>query len=377
MQPKHNFNDTKQTETIPLKTDKSFPYNYMYTNKKYNIKQKISSNYSQLPKEYEQLSQAQAQSPQSLEYTQAPSSHSPALSQEHSTCVSVKLSCDFFSLSIFSTNKSLDPLLKTLTQDSLQTTHSRHKLSMYPYTCKYLLNHMNKNYQIVVSYSNTNYLPILLKVHDPDKSIIKFLQPYLNNLDYYHINAVELTFDFMHFDNDVLFNFLKSSTFLRWQSKEFDLPSVDTAYFDNPRMTRKKALRIYKKVVDDNEAIRLEIVLKRGLLNRKKIKYIEDIDKLTTNLASKYIAFKEFNFSKYRKRLTKLDYEKETIDNEIDTIENIQKKNGIRNANKRALNISKNYPNDSYLKKHPFNDSFNALVSDNSFINGNIVLLKQ
>ena len=59
---------------------------------------------------------------------------------------------------------------------------------MYPYTDKYLLNHMNKNYQIVVSYSNTNYLPILLKVHDPDKSIIKFLQPYLNNLDYYHIS---------------------------------------------------------------------------------------------------------------------------------------------------------------------------------------------
>ncbi len=173
----------------------------------------------------------------------------------------------------------------------------------------YNIKYHDKYYKIVSArVPDSTSFPILLTIHDVDQNLLLYLQPHLNRLDH-HISWVEFTLDFISNTPELVYNFMKSHLWLKWAGKKNENLIYDTTFYRNDiRKSQTKGLRGYRKQLQDGqgnkvESVRIELLMKRQLLKKKGVENISDTFNMTSQLVTKYLSFKKFNYNLFITRL--------------------------------------------------------------------------
>ena len=288
--------------------------------------------------------------------------------------IKLNLSIDFVRLSVFSSRKSMQLIEQELIKGSVKPV-SRIKNPWLDYDTidTYYIEHADLGYTASIMKSKKMYfLPDLITVHDPDVKIINHIEPLLNQLKYYHVKELELTFDFENDDREYIKQFIKNHFIINWRGKKFYHPS-GTHYFNNIRFCKGKGSRLYDKIIKkdkdkDNNFIRLEMLLKRPILLKHNIHRISDIDSLKPEKLSRYFNFKELNFSKCKKRFKEKGKELPEIARKFNEYKNQVSAGNLYDLNRTILKKYKNYPSDGFLTHHSFNSHFLSQIQGKSFL---------
>lgn len=296
----------------------------------------------------------------------------------------VMMSVDFIRISIDNIYFNTKEYLSLFNEFSrMSVTSSKLRVTGgegYNMTKKYIIKFNNQIYKVEASKSNsTAYLPTIIKIHKPDTHLLKYLEPYLK-LMLHKVNAVEFTLDFIGYQYCQIYKFMDEHLLINWpDKKKFKKKYKTTFYLNNIRKSKSKGGRCYIKTLtgDDGntvESVRVEVLLKRRILQRKTINSITDFLKMDNIIPLKYIAFQNFNFNYfYNKMSDECHYCKQDIESLISSF-----KNEIKNGNLDELNdkAKAHYNNDdgyiTYLKHHSFHKYFMSKASGLSFINGDI-----
>jgi hypothetical protein len=111
---------------------------------------------------------------------------------------------------------------------------------------------------------------LLLNIHDPDKWILSLLDSFFRDHEIVpNVSKVELTCDLFTDDVVLLYEFLQSHLFLKY-NRSCLLGYATTFYLGNPRTSRSKGMRVYLKPIEGSkEYVRIELVLKRELIRNR------------------------------------------------------------------------------------------------------------
>ena len=167
------------------------------------------------------------------------------------------------------------------------------------------------------------YVNCRLFLHDPTPEILTFIHDKLTSIrkkftsihvSNYSLTEVEYAFDFYTIHSEFLCRILweniavPNSRFKPFQIK-------DTRYFNNPRRTQTKAIRIYpKKDSDGNSFARVEFVIKRRRVKALSLNLkLEIIDKKFN--WRKYLFFSALDKRKLNKHFYRID---KTLFNDIE-----------------------------------------------------------
>lgn len=298
--------------------------------------------------------------------------------------VKCKLKIDFITFSIYlkkneklkSDESTLIPLVKAIqamrvekTRLSSNPNYSYDRSRLY----KFQLN--GQVHQLIIAKSSKEpFKPYLLTIHDPTPNVLKFLEKFLVQYEYYHVKDIEHTFDFYFEEPDLVMKYLEQHTIVSWRGKGYH-PEYDTFYGNNIRFAKGKGLRVYKKE-EENEAgiksefTRLEMRLKRPILKSNGINNIPDIFHMENTIINKYFSFKSFRYDKLSTRMETEGISKEKIDETILEI-NEEIRNGyLHEVNRRCLGNIKRYNSDSYIEKSNYWYHFIDQLGFYSFLNG-------
>ena len=250
---------------------------------------------------------------------------------------------------------------------------------VYDYSEEYQMQDFEKTLRLFNS-SEMNFRPILMKIEKPNMKTLNFIHNFaVENQIQYHISSMELTFDFLTTNKEAfeaMLSFLIQHVYLKWAGKSFEHDYETTKYIGNPRKTRSKAIRIYKKeVLYENDKARLELILKKNILNRHNIESIKDLNKnLYYEIVNKYIEFKELRLDKYEKAyLRKLrkhnkaladDQLQDKVSMEIDMVKEMCNQKGLVEAFRYVKKqVGKPY---ACINESDFQDVFfNRLINRN------------
>jgi hypothetical protein len=272
--------------------------------------------------------------------------------------------------------RQLQPLRNDLMRRRKRSPkYTRNDAHIYNRSVTYKFQYMNQEYELnIACASRTKFRPYLIKIHDPTCEVLEYLQHYLNQITYYHIQSVEFVYDFYSEDNDLVRNFIKRHVIVSWRGKEYHPEYEKTFYGNNIRFATGKGLRSYEKeeTVDRQEMnfVRMEMLLKRPILKNNGIHSIDDLTNMDTRIPNKYFKYKAYNYNILEKRvkntpddLIKLRALKRSINDEIE-------KGYLYEMNKYSLQWCKCYPSDTYLKKIKYWDHFVYQFGCYSFLNG-------
>ncbi len=231
----------------------------------------------------------------------------------------------------------------------------------------------------IVRSSKMYFLPKILIVHDPNEKVLKHIEQFLLQLDYYHVKEMKLTFDFENDDRDYIRQFIKSHFVINWRGKCFYHPS-ETFYFNNIRFGKGKGSRLYDKQLEkDDQAVkdvvRLEMLMKRPILQKNSITNINDIINFKPEVISRYFNFKEFNYRRCKKRLLENGKEYNELKSEFDTYKDLITRGKMYDLNRSIVKKYKKYPSDGFLQLHSFNSHFLRQISGKSFLNRDSVMV--
>ncbi|MDD2463138.1 MAG: hypothetical protein PHI97_04015 [Desulfobulbus sp.] len=242
----------------------------------------------------------------------------------------------------------------------------------YNKAAKYKFKFNDKIYELIIAKCSFSYqYPYIITIHDPTPEVLLYLKPFLEQFQHYHVKEIEYTFDFITDDNDMVRQFLMQQTVIKWRGKGFKGNDCGTCYIGNPRMCRGKGGRIYEKKLDanlDEEVVRMEMVVKRQILKSNNIQTIEDVLTDDRSTVMKYLQFKEFNFSKFRKKMVSLSLSNEEIEKEVTVIIDRIKNGELYEVNKELLSQLRKYQSESFLKVSGFWDHFMEMIGCSSFI---------
>ncbi len=293
------------------------------------------------------------------------------------------LKVDFIVFSIYLGKKKegkpdegqLQPLRKDLmSRRTKSPRYNRNDNHSYNRSITYKFQYEGKEYELnIACASRQKFKPYLVKIHDPTQEVLRYLQQYLNQVTYYHIQSVEFTYDFYSKENDLVRNFIKRHVIVSWRGKEYHPEYEKTFYGNNIRFATGKGLRSYEKeeIVKDQELdfVRMEMLLKRPILKRNGIHSIDDIINIDSRIVSKYFKFKQYNFRKLSERAldtpdgqSKLKVLSRAISDEIE-------EGYLYEMNKYSLQWCKRYQSDSYLKVCRFWNHFTRQFRTYSFLN--------
>jgi len=301
-----------------------------------------------------------------------------------------KLKIDFITFSLYLGVKKkgkqdeaqLLPLRNALTNRSMSTPrHRRNDLYSYGEWDAYRFQYGTTIYDLYIAQAKWEaYKPYLVTIHDPTPEVLIFLEQYLNSVTHYHVKNIEFTYDFYSEDNDdTVYKFIKQHTIVKWRGKGFDSEYESTFYGNNIRFASGKGLRSYHKAEDTienkQEFIRLEMLLKRGILKKNGINTIRDVFEMDSRLVNTYFIFKYFNFKKLAKRMLEDDTWKNRVDEIHHKIQSEIENGYLFEMNQYSREYSKKYPNDTYLNDCKYMEHFISRFGYSSFLNGDSFLL--
>jgi hypothetical protein len=261
------------------------------------------------------------------------------------------------------------------------TEPSQHRFTNqngYNESKKYFIRIDEKTHEIVVSRCTQEpYMPYLLKIDAPDCNILNKITYSLGQLTYCNFTAIEFTLDFIFENQREIFQFMKEKLLISWRGKPLNLTYDSTVYLNNIRTAEGKGGKVYLKTIDDQEGhkqevVRMEVTLKKKILERKEVHNFDDLKKLTIHDVFHYITFKEFNENLFVNKLLNIEYDKSHIKSIIEEIRNLIKEGLLYDANVKAKSY---FENKSYLKPHPFNKHFITRSSGCTFLNGDVFYL--
>lgn len=249
----------------------------------------------------------------------------------------------------------------------------------YDRVTKYKFNFENQTHEIIFAKcSRSNLYPYIITIHDPTYNLLLYLKPFLESFHHYHVKEMEHTFDFVFDTPELVKDFLVQQTIVKWQGRSFGLDNCSTKYMGNPRVAQGKGGRIYNKplaVSDNQDSVRLELVLKRPILKRNGIKRIENVIESDSKAIMKYLQFKKFNTKKLSKRMLSFGIDQSEIDNEIRSITNRIKEGYSHEVNKEYLLEYKKYYSDSFLDKSLYWRHFAERIGHSSFLTRDVFTL--
>ncbi|SDU41938.1 hypothetical protein SAMN04487931_10889 [Desulfobacula phenolica] len=276
---------------------------------------------------------------------------------------------------IFSIKYDYNLLLKILTEIMVKSSSPTFYKTPSSLVKVYNFTFNNRMYKIkYIHFFKGNY--IWLRIDDPDALLLQHFSNLLHPIQH-HVAMLECTVDFYGPNIHTLYSALKSKYVLSHssRSKPLNLNYDDTEYAGNPRSTKSKALRLYKKE-DDNGNIkyaRLEIVYKRNWLKNKKIISIRDVLKMDCDTVYQPLKFKIFNHHRfiknYVRRMEKGIFVcKANILEVLETIDKLTRMKNISSVDKFA----KCFISYSCCETHLFETAFKALLTGKLFLNGKI-----
>jgi hypothetical protein len=235
-----------------------------------------------------------------------------------------------------------------------------------------------KDYSIVASRcTHSPFMPYLLRVQNPDRNILTILKPLLDNLVHYHITSAEFTLDFDYKNPEELFLFMKKYMLLSWRGEPLYLKYDSTKYLNNIRKSDGKGAKLYKKQIigpDEklHEPVRLEVTMKKKLLDRKKIRKIENLYALNVETIFKYITFNNFNYNLFINKLLDSKHSRESIALQIETIKN-KIDNGFLHE---VIETANEYlENKRYKQYHKFHAHFRERYKGCMFLDSGVFYL--
>lgn len=214
------------------------------------------------------------------------------------------LSIDFIELSVNRNSiHSIQYLLNSFNGYSLKYYHSfrggKSPASIYNYTIK-LAN--QKTYVLDIAYPTKKYMPITIRILHPDMYSLAFVDNILANV-LYHIGRIEVSMDFYTSNAIKMFNMIKRSIYLKWRGKPLNLTFPTTHYSNNIRIATSKGARAYiKNILQANNFVRVELIMKRRLLRKNGMNRICQITNTLQKTILKYISFKRFDYILFKKR---------------------------------------------------------------------------
>ncbi len=239
----------------------------------------------------------------------------------------------------------------------------------------------NKTHKVIsLRASGVPYLPIIIKIYQPDVTLLNHMNSYLNKMEHL-VSNVEFTMDFIGEEPDHIYKFMKEHLLLMWPGKKLYKPNYETSFYgNNLREATGKGSRCYHKEIkdeDDNvlKSIRVELLMKRRMFHNKEINTISDFMSMDNMIPLKYLSFKQFNFNKFHNKLIdEVGFYKIMVNDVFESF-----KNKIKNGDLDILNdLAKTYYKKgslSYLQQHDFNKYFKGLVDGKVFINGDFIVV--
>lgn len=239
----------------------------------------------------------------------------------------------------------------------------------------------NKTHKVIsLRASSVPYLPIIIKIYQPDANLLNHFNSYLNQLEHL-VSNVEFTMDFIGESPDHIYKFMKEHLLLMWPGKKLYKPNYETSFYgNNLREATGKGSRCYQKYIKDVDgnvlkSIRVELLMKRRMFHNKEINTMSDFLSMDNMIPLKYLSFKEFTFNKFHNKLSnEVGFYKIMIDDVLESF-----KNKIKNGDLDLLNdLAKTYYEKGslrYLQDHDFNKYFKGLFNGKVFINGNSLVV--
>ena len=239
----------------------------------------------------------------------------------------------------------------------------------------------NKTYKVIsLRASGVHYLPIVIKIYQPDANLLNHFYSYLKYLEHL-VSNVEFTMDFIGESPDYIYKFMKEHLLLMWPGGQLYKPNFETSFYgNNLRKATGKGSRCYHKEIKDADgnvlkSIRVELLMKRRLFHKKEINTLSDFLSMDNMIPLKYLSFKEVNFNVlYNKLSDEVGFPKIMIDDVF-----VSFKNKIKNGDLDLLNdLAKTYYKKgslTYLQPIDFNKYFKSLFNGKVFINGDLLLV--
>ena len=303
---------------------------------------------------------------------------------QHKQSILVKLSIDYIIITIkqkYYNSNEFNKLFKMINDNSISTRFRPTNGDEWNEIRRNIIKFNNKTHKVIsLRASGVPYLPIVIKIYQPDVTLLNHMNSYLNKMEHL-VSNVEFTMDFIGEEPDHIYKFMKEHLLLMWPGKKLYKPNYKTSFYgNNLREATGKGSRCYQKHIKDVDgnilkSIRVELLMKRRMFHNKEINTISDFMSMDNMIPLKYLSFKQFNFNKlHNKLIDEVGFYKIMVNDVFESFTN-----KIKNGDLDILNdLAKTYYKKgslSYLQQHDFNKYFKGLVDGKVFINGDSLVV--